>query len=536
MGLMLNLRIRRISDLVLMLASAVNSLYVAPSSMYRRRSQVATGSHSCSDNLSIQSDVDIDARSCIDFFKPSAFARCWTDLVVRPSNILAMLSAFIDQKLSRITLSSWALHDLPDMGIIVHRPSRITQKYSGVVYDLAVEDDHSFIAGGVVVHNCTLIPVVKGFPPVKWETGQDWLLKQSPATQRSIMGPGRFKAWQEGRIDLPAMVTVRRNSIWGDSVQPTPLRDLVGGERRPPSVTPPPVQPPEVPAPTPQPVEPVFDRNDPVQVRQRIAQTERKSAQRMDEIEGKIIGTAQEMQALEKKIGNLTASYEKRKGTEQAAQVLAALEKARQDFASKSAEQQRNFIEQKQVTLERDRRLRELVGVGNPGRLAIQARGVDTSILQNWQDGIGDFNRLVSSQVIGGNNSVAFELIQGNGRAFFDPLPKSVNVTSASSRDTVVHELGHWLEEINPDVHRKALEFYDRRTQGYALEWLGPGYDQHERTRRDKFIDEYMGKDYRRQATELVSMGIEYLHTKPATLARRDPDMFDWVFNLVRGQ
>jgi len=94
----------------------------------------------------------------------------------------------------------------------------------GELYEL--EDSLREHPGG----RCTLIPVVKGFPPVKWETGQDWLLNQSTATQRSIMGPGRFKAWQEGRIDLPAMVTVRRNSIWGDSVQPTPLRDLVGGD------------------------------------------------------------------------------------------------------------------------------------------------------------------------------------------------------------------------------------------------------------------------------------------------------------------
>lgn len=74
---------------------------------------------------------------------------------------------------------------------------------------------------------CTLLPAVDGLPPVQWEAGPDWFRRQAPATQRSILGTGRFAAWQEGRFDLDALVTVRRNATWGDSVQSTPLRDLI---------------------------------------------------------------------------------------------------------------------------------------------------------------------------------------------------------------------------------------------------------------------------------------------------------------------
>lgn len=75
---------------------------------------------------------------------------------------------------------------------------------------------------------CTLIPNVNGLPPVNWTKGPDWFLQQSPATQRSIMGPGKYDAWQAGQFNLDQLVSVRRNDTWGDSVQPTPLRDLVG--------------------------------------------------------------------------------------------------------------------------------------------------------------------------------------------------------------------------------------------------------------------------------------------------------------------
>ena len=106
-------------------------------------------------------------------------------------------------------------------------------------------------------------------------------------------------------------------------------------------------------------------------------------------------------------------------------------------------------------------------------------------------------------------------------------------------RRTVVHELGHWLEHTNPEMHDKILEFYDRRTEGEKLQWLGKGYRRDEKTRRDRFIDPYMGKEYMRQgvrdATEILSMGIEYMYADPVTLAVKDPDYFDFIFNLVRG-
>ena len=98
--------------------------------------------------------------------------------------------------------------------------------------------------------------------------------------------------------------------------------------------------------------------------------------------------------------------------------------------------------------------------------------------------------------------------------------------------ETAVHELGHRFEQAVPEIRAEEKLFYDRRTAGENLEWLGPGYDRTEVTRKDNFINPYMGKDYHEQAYELVSMGFEYAYTNPERLAK-DPDMESWIYGLL---
>jgi hypothetical protein len=110
----------------------------------------------------------------------------------------------------------------------------------------------------------------------------------------------------------------------------------------------------------------------------------------------------------------------------------------------------------------------------------------------------------------------------------------------------VVHELGHVLEGIDPEVHRKALAFLDARRGTEALRKLSEitginSYDATELAWEDKFIDPYMGKNYEshvagRYATEIVSMGIEAFYRNPLRLAAKDPEYFDFIFNLLRGK
>lgn len=74
---------------------------------------------------------------------------------------------------------------------------------------------------------CSQVPVVKGMPVIRWQTGQAWFLQQPEIVQQRILGPGRFQAWENGDFELPELVTRRDNSTWGGALVPTSLKDLV---------------------------------------------------------------------------------------------------------------------------------------------------------------------------------------------------------------------------------------------------------------------------------------------------------------------
>lgn len=74
---------------------------------------------------------------------------------------------------------------------------------------------------------CTQVPKVSGVKPPEWQKGPDWFENQPPTTQKAILGKGRFDAWQDGKFDLDQLIRVVPNETWGDSLQSTPLKDLV---------------------------------------------------------------------------------------------------------------------------------------------------------------------------------------------------------------------------------------------------------------------------------------------------------------------
>lgn len=57
--------------------------------------------------------------------------------------------------------------------------------------------------------------------------GADWFAEQPTATQMSILGPGRYQLYRDGKTTIADMTTRRRNPGWRPSHVPTPLRDLV---------------------------------------------------------------------------------------------------------------------------------------------------------------------------------------------------------------------------------------------------------------------------------------------------------------------
>jgi hypothetical protein len=203
-----------------------------------------------------------------------------------------------------------------------------------------------------------------------------------------------------------------------------------------------------------------------------------------------------------------------------------------------------------------DRIIRELLYVDSPSSFDVDLKskftGSDprTAALNN---GIDEFKNLVGSNVVP-SDSVLQVRKGGRGRS---SMGKIMNLTTTARERTVIHEMGHWLEDINPEIHDKAVAFLDRRTEGDPVVTMNQAirdkfdrrgnYRSSEKTRPDEFRDPYIGKDYsffrptgkgytekNVYATEVVSMGLEYMYHDPVSFAREDPDMFNFIYRLVR--
>ena len=74
---------------------------------------------------------------------------------------------------------------------------------------------------------CQAIPRVKGAAPIEFERGPQWFARQDAATQRAMLGAGRFDAWQSGKFDLSDVVARVENDTWGASLQVRSLAELV---------------------------------------------------------------------------------------------------------------------------------------------------------------------------------------------------------------------------------------------------------------------------------------------------------------------
>ena len=141
-------------------------------------------------------------------------------------------------------------------------------------------------------------------------------------------------------------------------------------------------------------------------------------------------------------------------------------------------------------------------------------------------------------------------------RANFDPANDTLNIaanslalagaiTDQSAHDNantvLAHEYGHYLEYRVPGAQAAMDELYNRRTEGNptikmnAAYGGGNSYRSDEETKIDKWMDAYMGKVYSDGATELLSMGLEYMYKDPGALVRSDPELFGTVYGILRG-
>lgn len=117
------------------------------------------------------------------------------------------------------------------------------------------------------------------------------------------------------------------------------------------------------------------------------------------------------------------------------------------------------------------------------------------------------------------------------------------NVITISSKDSIgtyIHESMHWLEEVNPEMLANSMAFLEYRTKGETPKALKEltgikEYKPNEIAKPDKFFNAYCGKIYK-DATEIMSMGIQRLFEEPKKFMEEDKEYFDFVIANLQGK
>jgi len=152
--------------------------------------------------------------------------------------------------------------------------------------------------------------------------------------------------------------------------------------------------------------------------------------------------------------------------------------------------------------------------------------------INNIHKSVDEFTKLVDESLWPKGTPFNVRILDDKERAY--QSLKSIYVTNSDSKKVIIHEMSHYLEENSPGMHKKIQAFYDMRTKGETAKWLGRGYRPGEMFKKDKFIDDYMGKVYP-NATEVLSMGMENIYSNPMRLMEKDPEMFDFIIDIIRG-
>lgn len=178
------------------------------------------------------------------------------------------------------------------------------------------------------------------------------------------------------------------------------------------------------------------------------------------------------------------------------------------------------------------------------------AKGVDTkkdAVFDMWEKLNGDSAKTYKEQAKGWNPLLI--KIKGKVRAYcrWNKTHARVVIGNNSNETTLMHELGHYLEDTNPELKEKAIAYVQERTKNDKLITLAEAtgnksYSNIEKCKPDKFIEPYTGKMYFQNPkdttmptnTELISMWFTHVFQNPTKFIQNDEDHFKTVLRWMR--
>jgi len=106
--------------------------------------------------------------------------------------------------------------------------------------------------------------------------------------------------------------------------------------------------------------------------------------------------------------------------------------------------------------------------------------------------------------------------------------------------ETFFHEMGHAVEHSNKKAQQAIQRFHAERTRGEESISLrkatgDKNYDPTEYCKQDKYPHPYCGKEYGDGSTELLSMGMQFLEEDPIKFAKADPEYFNLIVKILKG-
>jgi len=110
----------------------------------------------------------------------------------------------------------------------------------------------------------------------------------------------------------------------------------------------------------------------------------------------------------------------------------------------------------------------------------------------------------------------------------------ALSLSAVNRQSTLAHEFGHAIEHTKRSIYLAAQKFLNARTFGEEVKPLGDGYKPDEVCKKDHFPSPYCGKVYA-QSTEIISMGLQYMHDSPDTFAKDDPEYFMFMVDVLMG-